>query len=85
MKDLMESNLLKNILLVIVSVGIWTLVIQNNSDSTKAVRVVNTVGVYGTVDIDNRVEVDIQAINGKSNAFYQDTDGDYMVLPVTIR
>ncbi|MGL5262056.1 MAG: hypothetical protein ACRC9P_06710 [Bacteroides sp.] len=81
----MESNLLKNILLLIVGVGVWTLVIQNSSDLTKAVRVVNTVGVYGTVDIDDRVEVDIQAINGKSNVFYQDTDGDYMVLPVTIR
>lgn len=68
----MNDNFTK-IILVVIAIGIWAHVFQNNS-SIQRVRVMNS-----TLDIN------IQEINGQSDVFYQDNDGASMVLPVSIR
>lgn len=68
----MNDNFTK-IILVVIAIGIWANVFQNNS-SIQRVRVMNS-----TLDIN------IQEINGQSDVFYQDNDGASMVLPVSIR
>ena len=79
------------------TIGIWMIVLQNAGliPVNQNVKVVNEVRAYvrgsvdanvsGNVSIDNTVDINIQEINGKSNVFYQDRDGAYMVLPVTNR
>lgn len=79
------------------TIGIWMIVLQNAGliPVNQNVKVVNEVRAYvrgsvdanvsGNVSIDNTVDINIQEINGKSNVFYQDKDGAYMVLPVTNR
>ena len=62
------------------TIGIWALVLQNAGiiPTNQNVRVTNQVDAYvrGTVDVDNTVDVtgyidvNLEAINGKSNAFY---------------
>ena len=82
---------------IIMTIGIWMIVLQNAGliPVNQNVKVVNEVRAYvrgsvdanvsGNVSIDNTVDINIQEINGKSNVFYQDKDGAYMVLPVTNR
>ena len=61
------------VILVIIAIGIWANVFQQG-DAVQKVRVVNS-----TIDIN------LQEINGQSGVFYEDTDGSYIVLPVSIR
>jgi len=81
------SSKLDRILIIVGVIGIWALVLQNSgvfSSEAERVRVVNTVDVEGYLDL-GTVDVNIQEINGKRNVFYQDSDGEYMLLPVIVR
>tara|TARA_R110002126_G_C10435304_1_gene498485 strand:+ start:1413 stop:1694 length:282 start_codon:yes stop_codon:yes gene_type:complete len=89
-----SKNISLKAILIIMTVGIWAVVLQNAGIIPTKQNVYvkgGYVDVSGSVDIDNTVDVNgyldvnIEAINGKSNAFYKDSDGDAMVLPVTIR
>lgn len=92
-----SKNLSLKGILIIMTIGIWAIVLQNAGviPTNQNVKVVNEVDAYvrgsvdadvsGSVSIDNTVDINIQEINGKSNVFYQDRDGEYMVLPVTNR
>lgn len=83
-------------ILILLTVGIWLIVLRNfgilpvrNQVYIKGGYVDATVS--GSVDVENEVEisgyvdVNIDAINGHSNAFYKDTDGDFVLLPMVIR
>lgn len=83
-------------ILIVIGIGIWAVVLQNAGVIPTKQNVYVKGGyidadVSGSVDIDNTVDVNgyidvnIQAINGKSNAFYKDRDGDYVLLPVLSR
>lgn len=87
-----SKNLSLKAILVIIGIGIWAIVLQNAGViPTKQnvyvkggyidADVSGSVDVNGSVDIDNTVDINIQEINGKSNVFYQDRDGSYMLLP----
>lgn len=95
MESKSKDNSIK-VLLIIIAVGIWAIVLQNAGviPTNQNVYVnggnVNVRGnvdadVSGSVFVDNTVDINIDKINGKGNAFYQDADGDFMVLPVIIR
>ena len=91
-----ENYVFRNILLLFIASGVWGLFMQNmgffvpSDDYAQNVRVVNTVAtkvqgsvdVKGAVQVNNTVGIDIQAINGKYNAFYGKTGGPYYGLPV---
>lgn len=92
MENQTKSISLKPVLIVI-AVGIWVIVLQNAGiiPTNQNVKVVNTVGVDGSVrvsgnvDVDNTVDINIEEINGKSNAFYDHgRDGNYNRIPVYI-
>lgn len=79
---------------IIIAIGIWAIVLQNAGIIPTNQNVYvdgGHVNVSGSVDIDNAidlngdVDVNIKAINGYENAFYKDTDGDSMLLPVINR
>lgn len=85
-----KSISLKTIL-VIMTIGIWAVVLQNAGlIPTNQNVYVNggNIDVSGSVDVDNSVEVsgyldvNLEAINGKSNAFY-DSNGNknYVRIP----
>lgn len=88
-----SKNLSLKAILGIIAIGIWAIVLQNAGviPTNQNVKVVNTVDAYvrGSVDVDNTVEVsgyldvNLEAINGKSNAFY-DFGGNknYVRIPV---
>lgn len=87
-------------LLFFIATGIWGVFLQNmgffvpSDDYSQKVRVVNTVDTYvnggdlnvsGNLDIGNTVDVNLQAINGNYNAFYNSTDkheDEYYRIPV---
>ena len=82
--------------LIFIAIGIWAIVLQNAGIIPTKQNVTVKGGyleanVSGSVDIDNAIEIDgtidvnIDEINGYDNAFYQDGDGAYMLLPVTNR
>jgi hypothetical protein len=78
---------LQNIILSIIAIGIWAIFLQNAGviSTNQNVRVVNTIDadVSGSVEIDNTVDINIEAINGKNNAFYDHNyDGNYNRIPV---
>ena len=78
---------LQNIILAIIAIGIWAIFLQNAGviSTNQNVRVVNTIDadVSGSVEIDNTVDINIEAINGKNNAFYDHNyDGNYNRIPV---
>jgi hypothetical protein len=84
-------NKTSKVILLAIAIGIWAIVLQNAGviPTNQNVKVVNTVGVngsvtvYGSVDVDNTVDINIEEINGKSNAFYDhNRDGDYNRIPV---
>lgn len=92
-----STNISLKAIWIVIGAGIWIIVLQNagiiptkqnvyvkggNIDVSGSIDVDR---VRGTVSIDGDVDVDIKKINGKSNVFYQDRDGEYMVLPVTVR
>lgn len=95
----MKKDNITKILLGTIALGIWTIVLQSfglfGSEGTQRVYVVNEIDanvsgevdadVSGTVGIDNTVDINIQEINGRSDVFYQDNDGAYMLLPVKSR
>jgi len=91
-----SKNISLKAILIIMTIGIWAVVLQNAGIIPTKQNVYVKGGyidadVSGSVDIDNTVDVNgyidvnIEAINGKSNAFYQDRDGDYILLPVLSR
>lgn len=65
-------------ILIVIALGIWAIVLQNAGiiPTNQNVRVVNTVGVDGSVrvsgnvDVDNTVDINLKQINSKSNVFY---------------
>jgi curved DNA-binding protein CbpA len=87
-------------LLFFIATGIWGVFLQNlgffvpSNDYTQKVRVVNTVDTYvnggelnvsGNVDVGNTVDVNLEAINGYYNAFYNSNDkheDEYYRIPV---
>ncbi|WP_146216366.1 hypothetical protein [Arenibacter sp. ARW7G5Y1] len=90
------KNFSMKTILIVIGIGIWAIVLQNAGVIPTKQNVYVKGGyidadVSGSVDIDNTVDVNgyidvnIQAINGKSNAFYKDRDGDYVLLPVLSR
>lgn len=88
MEDLLKNISLK-VIFIVIAVGIWVIVLQNAGliPTSQNVNVVNTVGtrVYGEVDADvtGYVDVNLEAINGKSNAFYDfDGNGNYIRIPI---
>jgi len=92
-----SNNLSLKFILGMIAIGIWAVFLQNAGviPTNQNVKVVNEVDarvrgsvnadVSGNVRIDNTVDINIEKINGKSNVFYRDTDGAYMLLPVVIR
>lgn len=79
---------------IIIAIGIWAIVLQNAGIIPTKQNVYvdgGHIDISGSVDIDNAidlngdVDVNIKAINGHENAFYKDTDGDAMLLPVINR
>lgn len=94
-----ENYVLRNVLLLFIAAGVWGLFMQNmglfvpSDDYTQKVRVVNTVdtevqgsvNVNGDVRVNNTVGIDIQAINGHYNAFYDSGsrhEGVHYRLPI---
>ena len=54
-----------------------------DADVTGSVNVDNTVDVSGSVSVDNTVDINIESVNGYSNAFYgPNADGTYDALHV---
>lgn len=96
-KQTIKINISLRVILIIMTIGIWITVLQNAGIIPTKQNVFVKGGflrVSGNVDIDKindsvtvdgDVDVDITRINGKKNVFYQDRDGEYMVLPVTLR
>lgn len=88
-----SRNISLKAILISIAIGIWAIVLQNAGviPTNQNVKVVNTVDAYvrGSVDVDNTVDVsgyldvNLEAINGKSNAFY-DFGGNknYVRIPV---
>lgn len=92
----METKSIK-LILISIAIGIWALVLQNfgifNEDKAQSVRVVNSVGINGSVEVEGRVnigntvDVNLQEINGHNNVFFNNPSrGDhnkYYVIPVS--
>lgn len=85
------KNISLKVILISITLGIWAIVLQNAGviPTNQNVKVVNTVGVDGSVrvsgnvDVDNTVDINIKEINGKSNVFYSHgSDGNYNRIPV---
>lgn len=90
-----SKNFSLKAILIAIGAGIWVLVLQNAGIIPKLVGTENgTQTVYvtggsidadvsGSVSVDNEVDVNLSAINGKSNAFY-DFGGNrnYVRIPV---
>lgn len=74
-----SRNISLKAILISIAIGIWAIVLQNAGviPTNQNVKVVNTVDVTGYLD------VNLEAINGKSNAFY-DFGGNenYVRIPV---
>lgn len=71
------------------AIGIWLLVIQNyfgGEDTAQRVYVVGgqvDANVSGSVDVDNIVDINVEAVNGYRNAFYGPSiDGAYDAIHV---
>jgi hypothetical protein len=78
-------------LLFFIATGIWGVFLQNmgffvpSDDYTQKVRVVNTVNVAGSVEVDGTVDVNLEAINGYYDAFYNSNaqhEDEYYRIPV---
>lgn len=84
-----QKNNSIGVLLIIIAVGIWAIILQNAGVIPTSQNVYvkgGKVDVRGSVSVDNTVDntvdINIDKINGIDNAFYQDVDGDLIVLPV---
>jgi len=92
-----SKNISLKAILIAIGLGIWVIVLQNAGIIPTKQNVyvkggyvdvsgsVDIDRVRGTVTVDGDVDVDIRRINGKRNVFYQDRDGEYIVLPVILR
>jgi len=84
---------INTILLIVIACGIWMIALKGlpatevSNNEIKKVRVVNDldVRVKNSIDVEGYLDVNLAAINGKSNAFYKDNDGQFMVIPVVVR
>jgi hypothetical protein len=89
------SNNSLNAILISIGLGIWMIVLQNagiipklvgSKNGTQTVYVTGgniDADVSGSVSVDNQVDVNLDAINGNSNCFYDfGGDGDYVRIPV---
>jgi hypothetical protein len=81
-----SKNISLKAILIAIGLGIWVMVLQNAGIIPTKQNVYvkgGYVDVSGSVDIDNTVNVNLEAINGKSNAFY-DFGGNknYVRIPV---
>lgn len=87
-----KKNLSLKTILIVIGIGIWAIVLQNAGIIPTKQNVYvkgGYVSVGGSVDVDNTVDVsgyldvNLEAINGKSNAFY-DFGGNknYVRIPV---
>lgn len=85
--EVKSKNILLKAILIVIAVGIWAIVLQNAGiiPTNQNVKVVNEVDAYvrGSVDVDNTVDVNIDAINGYSR-FYDNASnrGKYFRIPV---
>jgi len=87
-----SKNISLKTILIVIAIGIWAIVIQNTGIIPTKQNVYikgGYVGVSGSVDVDNTVDVtgyldvNLDAINGKSNAFYDfGGNGNYVRIPV---
>ena len=95
-----SSEFINRLILISIAIGIWGIFLQNlgiitTDDFTQKVRVVNTVDTYvggGYIEIDgsvpveieNTVDVNLEAISGQYNVFYDHNrhDGQYYRIPV---
>jgi hypothetical protein len=75
--------------LIIGSIGVWVIVLQNFGVFGKKTQKVYVTGgdidadVRGYVSVDNTVDVNIEAVNGYRNAFYGPSyDGTYDAIHV---
>ncbi len=90
-----SKNISLKAILIAIGAGIWVLVLQNAGIIPKLVGTENgTQTVYvkggnidadvsGSVSVDNTVDINIEAVNGHTNAFYGPSkDGSYDALHV---
>lgn len=70
----------RTVIQIVIAIGIWFIVLQNfNVFGDRQIVYVRG----GNIDVNNRVNVNLDAINGKHNAFYDfGGDGDYIRIPV---
>lgn len=71
------------------AVGIWVIAIQGFIHEDRGAQKVYVVGgdidaqVSGSVEVDNTVDINIESVNGYSNAFYgPSADGSYDAIHV---
>jgi hypothetical protein len=90
MNTQLNANSLRPIL-IIIAIGIWAIVLQIAGIITtdQNVKVVNSVNMNGRVEvtnpinIGNSIDVNIEAINGHKNAFYDyNNNQEYNRIPV---
>ncbi len=83
----METSKSTRLVLIVIALGIWAIVLQNAGviPTNQNVRVVNSIDAHvnGSVSVDNTIDVNLESINGHSNAFY-DFGGNknYVRIPV---
>lgn len=85
-----SKNISLKAILIAIGLGIWIIVLQNAGIIPTKQNVYVKGGyidadVNGTVDVnvENQVDVNLDAINGKSNAFYDfGGNGNYVRIPV---
>jgi hypothetical protein len=83
-----SRNISLKAILISIGVGIWVLVLQNAGIIPTKQNVYVKGGnidasVNGSISIDNQVDVNLDAINGKSNCFYDfGGNGNYVRIPV---
>ena len=70
-----RSNNWLNGILISIGIGVWTIVLQNAGILSTEHSVYVSGGyvdaeVEGTVSVDNTVDINIEEVNGYSNAFY---------------
>ena len=83
-----SKNISLKAILIVIAAGIWMIVLQNFNifDNRQDVYVKGgyiDADVRGSVDVDNTVDVNLDSINGRGNAFYDfGENGEYVRIPV---
>ena len=85
--DAKSKNISLKVILIIMTIGIWSLVLQNAGIIPTKQNVYVKGGyieadVRGSVDIDNTVDINIESVNGYNNAFYGHKGGSYDAIHV---